>query len=194
MDASMTGNSLNPRQREQLLELARQSIHSGVEHGCAISVDMNAYDEPLRQPGACFVTLHINAQLRGCIGSLQPYRPLVDDVAANAYAAAFSDPRFPPLSAAEEPALDIHISVLSPRQAMEFGSEADLVAQLRPGIDGLVLSDGMHRGTFLPSVWESLPDPQDFLNHLKMKAGLPMDHWSTHIQVERYTTESFGQE
>jgi AmmeMemoRadiSam system protein A len=139
-----------------------------------------------------FVTLHLDGQLRGCIGSLEAHRPLAEDVAANAFAAAFRDPRFPPVSRAEAARLALEISVLSPAEPMHFRSEADLLAQLRPGIDGLILSDLGRRGTFLPSVWSQLPAARDFLVHLKHKAGLPADHWSATLSVERYTTESFG--
>jgi AmmeMemoRadiSam system protein A len=133
----------------------------------------------------------MHGELRGCIGSLEAYRPLVEDVAHNAYAAAFSDPRFTPLSETELIDVEFHISVLTPAAPMHFESEADLLSQLRPGIDGLVLEDAGHRGTFLPSVWESLPDAAQFLQHLKMKAGLPADYWSDNLKVSRYTSESF---
>ncbi|HDL77837.1 MAG TPA: AmmeMemoRadiSam system protein A, partial [Lentisphaerae bacterium] len=100
------------------------------------------------------------------------------------------DPRFPPLTASELPELDLHISILSPLQPMSFSSETELLRQLRPGVDGILLADGVHQGTFLPSVWESLPDPELFLKHLKMKAGLPPDYWSDTIRAWRYTVES----
>ncbi len=129
--------------------------------------------------------------MRGCIGSLEARRPLVEDIAHNAHAAAFHDPRFPPLSPAELADLTIHIAILQPAEALAFHSEAELLAQLRPGIDGLILQDGAHRATFLPAVWEGLPEPRQFLNELKRKAGLRMDYWSDSIQAWRYTTESF---
>jgi len=120
---------------------------------------------------------------------LEARRPLAEDVVQNAFAAAFGDPRFPPVTEPEVDKLDIHISVLSPLEEMHFASEADLLRQIRPGIDGLVLEDGPYRGTFLPAVWESLPDKRDFLRHLKIKAGLPPDYWSNTLRVWRYTTE-----
>ncbi|NOX92825.1 MAG: AmmeMemoRadiSam system protein A, partial [Gammaproteobacteria bacterium] len=129
--------------------------------------------------------------LRGCIGSLEAHRPLVEDIAHNARAAAFSDPRFSPVTAQELPALEFHLSVLSPAVPLRFESETDLLEQIRPGIDGLVLEDGPHRGTFLPAVWESLPDAAQFLQHLKLKAGLPKDHWSDTLKISRYTTQTF---
>jgi len=145
----------------------------------------------LQEERASFVTLTIDGNLRGCIGMLEACRPLVEDVAENACAAAFADPRFEPLSEREFRQIDIHISVLSPPEEMEFNSEADLLAQLRPGVDGLILQDGGRRGTFLPSVWEELPDADLFLMHLKMKAGLPTTHWSDTLRVFRYTAEYF---
>lgn len=182
---------LDQPQRDQLLQLARQSIAHGLQHGRPLAIDARDWPEALRQPGACFVTLHQHGELRGCIGSLQAERPLMIDVAENAYAAAFRDPRFPPLSADELDRLAVSISVLTPATPMQFDSEQDLLRQLRPGIDGLVLEEGHYRGTFLPSVWEQLPTPQEFLRQLKRKAGLPADHWSEHIRVSRYRSESF---
>ncbi|MGW8227546.1 MAG: AmmeMemoRadiSam system protein A, partial [Gammaproteobacteria bacterium] len=110
----------------------------------------------------------------------------------NAYAAAFEDTRFPPLSAAEYDQLEYHISILNPAEAIEFESEADLLQQLQPGIDGLILEERGRRATFLPSVWESLPQAADFLRHLKMKAGLAPDYWSNTLHAQRYTVEDFG--
>ena len=174
-----------------LRKVARLSIESGLRDGRPLMPDTARYPRPLREPGASFVTLNRQGQLRGCIGSLEAHRPLVEDVAHNAHAAAFSDPRFPPLRAKELADLEIHISVLSPATPLQFDSEAELVRQLRPGVDGLILEDGYHRGTFLPSVWESLPAPADFLRQLKLKAGLPADYWSDSLRVSRYQTEMF---
>ncbi len=188
------GATLSRRQREILLDIARRSIVHGLERHGPLAVDPDDYDARLRAPGASFVTLHLGKELRGCIGSLEAHRPLVSDVASNAYAAAFQDPRFPPLTAGELPALRIHISVLSAATPLRFTSEADLLRQLRPAVDGLILEEGeIHRGTFLPSVWSSLPDPRQFLRQLKLKAGLPPDYWSDTLRVSRYTTESFGE-
>ena len=119
---------------------------------------------------------------------------MVVDVAENAFAAAFRDPRFSPLGEAEWPNVVIHLSVLTPPERITVTDEAELLAQLRPGEDGLIVQDGPNRGTFLPSVWESLADPRDFLMHLKSKAGLAANHWSDSMEVYRYTTESFGDE
>jgi len=180
------------KDEQQILHsIARQSIHSGLTQQQPLTVIASDYSEALQQKHATFVTLNINKQLRGCIGSLTPYRALVDDIAHNARAAAFSDPRFPALSEAEFEQLDYHLSILSDTTPMQFVSEADLLAQIRPGIDGLVLSDNYHKGTFLPSVWEQLPTVTEFLQQLKRKAGLSADHWSDSLQISRYTVESF---
>jgi AmmeMemoRadiSam system protein A len=180
-------------EEEQILlhRVAKEAVEYGLHHGGLLPIYTSHYPRPLREFGASFVTLKIRGELRGCIGSLEAHRPLVEDVARNAYAAAFSDPRFPPVSEQEFPDLEFHISVLTPALPMHFNSEADLLGQLRPGIDGLVLEDGSYRGTFLPAVWESLPDAAQFLWHLKLKAGLPADYWSNTLKVSRYTSESF---
>lgn len=182
--------SLTEKNAKILLQVAKESIRNGLENQQPLQVELSDYDEELREIRATFVTLETYKHLRGCIGTLIAQRPLVNDVAYHAYAAAFSDPRFPKLQALEFPALDIHISILSPPEPITFESEADLIQQLRPGVDGLILSDGFHQGTFLPSVWESLREPRDFLQHLKQKAGLSSDYWSNTIKVERYTAES----
>jgi AmmeMemoRadiSam system protein A len=184
--------SFTEAQKQTLLQLARASIQHGLQKGKPLPVDSKDYDSELQQPLACFVTLNEAQQLRGCIGHLSAIQPLVLDVAENAYSAAFSDPRFPSLQPSELDQLEIEISVLSQPQAMQVTSESDLLEQMRPQIDGLILEDGVYRGTFLPTVWESLPDKQDFLRHLKMKAGMRPDYWSDNIRVSRYTTESFS--
>lgn len=182
----------NPEQRRYLLDLARRAIVHGLEQGAPPALDLSSVEPDLRRLGACFVTLEIQGRLRGCIGMLEPVRPLAEDVAQNAYAAAFSDSRFPPLQAGELEGLDIHVSVLGAPAAMEIASEADLLRQLRPGVDGLILQEGGRRATFLPSVWESLPEPSQFVAHLKQKAGWPAGYWSPGIRAFRYETEQFG--
>ena len=178
--------------RTVLLDTARQSIRHGLRKGKPLKVDPDQLETPLSEPGASFVTLHIGEELRGCIGSLQAHRSLICDVAENAFSAAFRDPRFPPLKDVELEGISLDISVLSQAEPMVFDSEQDLLKQIRPRVDGLILKDGNYRGTFLPSVWKSLPDAELFLQHLKLKAGLPADHWSDSLEVWRYTTESFG--
>ena len=176
---------------QELIKLARASIKHGLETGKPLSVDTGDYNQSLGQKRACFVTLNKDHQLRGCIGSLQAHRPLVNDVSENAYAAAFRDPRFPALTQDELDQLEIHVSILTPASPMSFTSEDDLVGQLRPGQDGLILEERGHRGTFLPSVWESLTTPEQFWRELKREAGLPYDHWSDTIKVSRYETQYF---
>lgn len=172
-----------------LLDLARASIYHGLQKGRPLAVALEGLAAELIVPRASFVTLEKGGKLRGCIGSLEAWRPLAVDVAENAFAAAFRDPRFPPLRADEAEKLAIHLSLLTPPVAMLFSSEADLLAQLQPGVDGLILLEGPYRGTFLPSVWAELPTPQLFLTQLKRKAGLPVDYWSSGVRILRYTTE-----
>lgn len=182
----MPFTKLTTDEKESLRNIARDSIAYGLQHGTAMPVDLEQYSSLLRQQGACFVTLNLNHQLRGCIGTLEAYQPLAKDVADHAYAAAFQDPRFPSVNERDAEQLEIHISILTAAKPMSFTSEDDLLKQLQPGIDGLILSDGYHKGTFLPSVWEQLPEPVDFLNHLKLKAGLDARYWSDTIEVSRY--------
>ena len=141
----------------------------------------------LREPGASFVTLTQNGALRGCIGTLEVRQSLLADIQNHALAAAFRDPRFAPLTAQELDATAIEVSVLSALQPMRFVGEADALSQLRPGIDGVVFAFGHHRSTFLPQVWEQLPDPKTFMAHLKRKAGLAADFWANGITLQRYT-------
>jgi len=179
-------------EREILLRIAYQSIRSGLETRQPADVSTDAIPARLSARRASFVTLHAEEKLRGCIGSLEPRTSLAEDVSFNAYAAAFRDPRFRPLQADELDALSLDISVLGTPERLDFDSEPSLLGVVRPGIDGLILQEHDFRSTFLPSVWESLPDPAQFLGHLKLKAGLATDYWSTSIRVWRYTTESFG--
>ena len=180
----------NPEDREALLGVARESIRHGLAHGSPLRADPEHFSPRLREPGACFVTLRCAGILRGCVGSLDATRALVVDVAENAFASAFRDSRFQPLTEEEEADLEIHLSILTPPEPLPCSSEADLLSKLQPGIDGLILQDGSHRATFLPSVWESLSEPRNFLAQLKRKAGLSEDHWSDGIRFQRYRTES----
>lgn len=182
---------LSAAERHCLLAVARETLEQGLRAATTVPIDAQKYPAPLRALRASFVTLHVHDQLRGCIGTLEAQRPLVADVAYNAGAAAFHDPRFAPLSAAELEDLSIHIAVLQPAEQLQFNSEAELRAQLQPRLDGLILQVGEQRATFLPSVWESLPEPQEFLNQLKRKAGLPGSYWSDELRAWRYRTESF---
>lgn len=181
---------LDEQEGQTLLQVASASVRHGIECGRPLPVVPEQYPEKLAKPGACFVTLEISGRLRGCIGSLEAWRPLVQDCAENAFAAAFGDFRFSPVAAQELDLLDYHVSVLSVPAPLYFQSEDDLLSQLRPGTDGLVLVQGDRRATFLPSVWESLPESREFLSHLKQKAGLAPEYWSDAIKAFRYTVES----
>ena len=186
---SSGSESLTASERRALVEVAARSIEHGLRTHEPLAVDPADYPAPLRAPRATFVTLERGGELLGCIGSLAARTSMVEDVAKNAYGAVFYDPRCPRLTPEDVPHIEIHISILSPPSPMTFRDEEDLVRQLRPGVDGLLLEDGFSRGTFLPSVWESLPDPHDFFTHLKLKAGLPPTYWSDTLKVLRYTTE-----
>jgi AmmeMemoRadiSam system protein A len=181
---------LGPEPRRQLLEVARRAIEFGLERGQPLEVVAADFALPIQEPRATFVTLRRGGDLRGCIGSLEVKRPLVCDVAHNAFSSAFRDPRFSPLTTAELSGLEIQISVLGPLEPLEVSSEEQLLTVLRPKLDGLILRDGRREATFLPSVWEGLPDPQSFVRELKLKAGLPADHWSDELQALRYGVES----
>ncbi len=141
--------------------------------------------------GACFVTLTQHGQLRGCIGSLEAWRPLLQDVQENARAAAFRDPRFKPLTLDELARTRVEVSLLTPATPIQFSSEAEALAQLLPGRDGIIFTAGRHRSTFLPQVWEQLPEPADFMAHLKQKAGLPATYWGDDVRLERYSVEKW---
>lgn len=170
-----------------LLPIARTAIGQSLGHGRA--VDEGA--PWLQELGASFVTLTQQGQLRGCIGSLQAHRPLLLDVKANAVAAAFQDPRFSPLTAHELEHTDVEVSLLSPMQPLAFTSEADALAQLRPGVDGVVFEYDRYRSTFLPQVWEQLPHTHEFVAHLKHKAGLPPNFWAKEVRLHRYTVRKW---
>lgn len=182
--------ALSPGDKDLLLRVAADSIRHGLTDGAPLPVRVADYPVSLQPERATFVTLQKSGQLRGCIGMLEACRPLVADVAENAFAAAFEDPRFPPLAPLEMEGLDIHLSILSPPEPMSVRDEADLLRQLRPGVDGLIIEDGPRRATFLPSVWEELPEPAAFLRNLKRKAGFRPDHWSRSFRASRYTVVS----
>lgn len=182
--------SLSKANQQQLLTLAKNSIEHGLQTGKPLPINLADFPVELTELRATFVTLEKHHELRGCIGMLEAVRPLAEDIAKNAYSAAFKDPRFLPLQADELDDLDIHLSILTSAEPIAFTSEQDLLGKLRPGSDGLILEEGHRRGTFLPSVWESLPEPEQFLRHLKQKAGLPASYWSDTIKIYRYRTEA----
>jgi len=166
-----------------LLPIARATISDAL--GRSLKADESA--SWLQEKAACFVTLTQNDELRGCIGTLEAHRRLLDDVKHNALAAAFHDPRFSPLTLEELDTTEIEISLLSAMQPVDFSSEQDALQQLRPGIDGVVFEYGHYRSTFLPQVWEQLPDTKEFISHLKHKAGLQADFWADQVRLMRYT-------
>ena len=170
-----------------LLTLARNAIAQELgaeQHACA---DVHWLDSP----GACFVTLTQDGELRGCIGSLEAERSLREDVVTNARAAAFRDPRFQPLTLQDYPSVQVEVSVLSPTVPLHFDSEQQALEQLRPGIDGVVLEYRRQRSTFLPQVWEQLSDPHQFMSALKQKAGLRADFWHAEMKLARYSVEKW---
>jgi len=188
---------LKPEQQKILLTLARNSILHGCQNRSPLKPDEALREQAELQQIACaFVTLKKIANdkstsLRGCVGAISATEPLIDDVVEHAYAAAFNDTRFPPVQESEVPNLQIAISVISPHEKLTFNNEAALLGQLRPGVDGLILSCRGRRATFLPSVWEQLPDKKRFLSHLKEKAGLPGNYWDTELQASRYQSLYF---
>ena len=175
-----------------LLLLAAYSIDYGLDYSNPPEINLTDHAEALRADGASFVTLKKNGELRGCIGSPQAHRPLVEDVAHNAFRAAFADPRFPKLESDEREDIEISISILSPAVAMTFDSEEDFLSQLRPDVDGLIIEDKGLRSLFLPSVWSQLPTKGDFVGRLKLKAGMNKDHWSPTFKAMRFIAEEIS--
>ncbi len=186
--------SLNRHDQLSLLSLARESIQHGLDHGSPLRPNLETFDTGLSEQGAAFVTLEKQGELRGCIGSVEAYRSLVEDVAENAWNAAFTDPRFNPLTRVEFPHLHVEISVLTQPEEMPVSSEEDLKNQLIPGRDGLILREGHLRGLFLPAVWDKLPDVDSFLSHLKQKAGFPSGYWSDSISCQKFYSFEFADE
>ncbi|NQV79244.1 MAG: AmmeMemoRadiSam system protein A [Alphaproteobacteria bacterium] len=177
---------------EVLLHVAERALRHGLETGAPLALDPLAYEPTLTKQAASFVTVKQGNRLRGCIGSLAAHRPLIVDVAENGFAAGFRDRRFAPLDEADFQQLtSIEVSVLSEPAPLKAPTDAALLASLRPGIDGLILREGDHRATFLPQVWQQLPDRRVFLQHLLRKAGLAPDHWSQRLQFWTYQTQSF---
>ncbi len=186
------GDTMDAGQRAQLLRLARQVLTSRLSRGKPPHIDTASFPAPLQTHAACFVTLEQQGRLRGCIGSLAAHRPLVEDVATNVQKAAFEDPRFRPLQPEELDRTTLKIALLTPSRRMSFTSQEDLESQLTPHRDGLILRDGRHAGTFLPMVWEKLDTPHAFVEALKVKAGLPRNHWSDTLTIDRFHAESFS--
>lgn len=183
---------LNEHERQILLRLAREALERGVRGQPLPPLDWENLPPRLREPGATFVTLTRHGQLRGCVGAIEATQPLAEDVREHAIAAALYDYRFPPVTPAELPDIRLEISCLTPPERLTYTDPEDLVRRLRPGVDGVVLSDGLRRATFLPQVWEHLPNPEDFLDHLCQKMGAPPDLWRRiPLQVWVYQVEKF---
>lgn len=172
-----------------LLAIARAAISTALGRPC--NADESA--PWLTEPGASFVTLTQNGQLRGCIGSLEPRRPLLIDIKSNAVSAALHDTRFMPMSADELDGTDIEVSLLSLPAPVKFIDEADLQKKLRPGIDGVIFECNGYRSTFLPQIWRQLPRAAQFMAHLKRKAGFPDDFWDENVKISRYSVVTFSE-
>ena len=183
---------LNEEEKKTLLRLARKALSNQLSDPPAKPPNLDDMPARLRADGASFVTLTQNEQLRGCIGSLRAQRPLAHDVHHNALAAAFQDPRFPSLRKPELEHITIEVSVLSKPEPLQYADAHDLLQKLRPHVDGIVLKRGMHRATFLPQVWEKLPQPETFLANLCYKAGLPPDAWrQPDVEIDTYQVDKF---
>lgn len=174
-----------------LLRHARGAIAEKFGHAARKEANATPAHEALERPGATFVTLTQDGELRGCIGTLEAHRSLYDDVTQNARAAAFGDPRFTPLAADELPAVGIEVSVLTVPQPLQFTSETDALRRLRPGVDGVIFQYGGRSATFLPQVWEQLPEPHEFMAHLKRKAGLPADFRADGVRLAVYQVDKY---
>lgn len=177
----------------KLLRLARASVEYGFIHEEPLPVECDRLHPALTEPAATFTTLRSDGKLRGCCGTLEAVHPLAKDVTRSAFRAAFRDSRFEPVGEAEFDGIRIEVSVLSPLELMRVTDETDLLAQLTPGTDGLVIAEGWRRATYLPKVWESLPDPGQFLAQLKTKCGLPRDYWSDRLEFLRYQTTTYAE-
>ena len=188
----MVEDKLTDEEKGTLLKLARQALESGVRGEKLPPFDLNSMSQRLQESGATFVTLTINGNLRGCIGALEPYQPLAEDVCEHAVAAALQDFRFPNVQPQELSQIEIEVSRLTHPIPLEYTTPEDLLSKLRPRIDGVVLRDGSRRATFLPQVWEKLPNPAAFLENLCYKMGVAPDVWrKKHLTVLVYQVEEF---
>ena len=171
-----------------VLSLCKDSILAGIETGNSLDVDEKLYPEVFYELGACFVTITINQKLRGCIGSIFAHKPLLNDLAQNAYKAAFSDSRFAALTLEEFPYIKLGVSLLSQPEPVNFKDEEDLLNNIVPYKDGIIIQDGNYSAVYLPSVWVQLPDKKEFLKSLKQKAGLPAEYFSKTFKAYRFHT------
>jgi len=185
-------DQLTDGEKQLLLRLAREAMECGVRGKQLPPLDKNSLTPHLLEQGASFVTLTINGDLRGCIGALEANQPLVDDVREHAVAAALEDPRFRPVAESELDRIKLEVSCLTPPRLLEYSTSEDLLAKLRPHVDGVILKGDFRRATFLPQVWEKIPDPEDFLDHLCAKMGAKPNLWrNTKLQVYVYQVEEF---
>jgi AmmeMemoRadiSam system protein A len=185
-------DGLNAEEKQTLLRLAREALQQGVAGQTMPVLNLQNLPPALRATGASFITLTIGGELRGCIGALEPYQPLAEDVREHAVAAALEDPRFPPVSREEVDRIQIEISRLTLPQSLEYTDAEDLLSKLHPHTDGVILRDGMQRATFLPQVWEKIPDKEQFLDNLCYKMGAAPDTWRRkHLEVLTYQVEEF---
>jgi AmmeMemoRadiSam system protein A len=185
-------STLSQNDRTDLLKLARSALEAAVRGKKVPPLDLQQYPRKFGEPGATFVTLTRSGQLRGCIGALEAYQPLAEDVQEHAVAAALQDYRFPPVRPDELDRIEIEISRLTEPQPLVYTTPEDLLRKLHPGVDGVILKDGFRRATFLPQVWEKIPDPVDFLGNLCYKMGAEFDLWQhKHLEVFIYQVEEF---
>jgi AmmeMemoRadiSam system protein A len=179
-------------EQKTLLRLAREALEHGVRNQKLPPLDQSTLPPRLREDGASFVTLTVRGQLRGCIGALEPYQPLAEDVREHAVAAALEDPRFPPVSERELNGIEIEVSRLTRPVPLDYKDADDLLSKLRPHVDGVILRDTFRRATFLPQVWEKIPDRAEFLNNLCYKMGASSDLWrKKHLEALTYQVEEF---
>jgi AmmeMemoRadiSam system protein A len=183
---------LTSEEKQTLLQIARQSLELAVRGESLPPLDEAKLTPCLKESGASFVTLTIRGDLRGCIGALEPYQPLAVDVREHAIAAALEDPRFPPVQPNELKQIEIEVSHLTVPRRLEYKDADDLLARLNPNVDGVILRDGFHRATFLPQVWEKIPDKAEFLDELCYKMGAAAGTWrKKHLEVLTYQVEEF---
>lgn len=185
-------DQLTPEEKTTLLHLAREALETAVTGSPLPLIDEASLTPALRAEGASFVTLTVHGSLRGCIGALEPYQPLAEDVREHAVAAALQDYRFNPVQPGELGKIEIELSRLTIPVQLDYTDSADILAKLNPGVDGVILRDGIRRATFLPQVWEKIPDPAEFLENLCYKMGAAPDAWRRKkLQVLVYHVEEF---
>jgi len=185
-------DKLTPEEQQTLLRLAREALIHGVKNEKLPPLDASMLTPRLLEPGASFVTLTVRGQLRGCIGALEPYQPLAEDVREHTVSAALEDPRFPPVSERELNGIEVEISRLTRPVLLEYKDPNDLLSKLRSHIDGVIVRDGFRQATFLPQVWEKIPERAEFLNNLCYKMGASPDLWrKKHLEVLTYEVEEF---